>query len=76
MNKNLFWNELTQESKEMVKKWLGEYNNSESIASKVFELYEIGANQLGLILEEYAKKVDPNRYVKLRYKLFINKIID
>ena len=73
MNKELFWNELTEESKEMVREWLSRYNGSDSVAGRVFELYEEGASSAGMSLDEYLDEITPNDYVKLCYEDFLER---
>lgn len=73
MNKELFWNELTEESKEMVREWLSRYNGSDGVAGRVFELYEEGANSAGMSLDEYLDEITPNDYVKLCYEDFLER---
>ena len=70
MNKSLFWNELTEESKEMVKEWLGKHNGSDGVVGRVFALYEEGAISAEMSLEEYMETIPPNEYVESAYELF------
>ena len=73
MNKELFWNELTEESKEMVIEWLSGYNGSDGVFGRVFELYEEGASLAGMSVEEYLDEITPNDYVKICYEDFLER---
>ena len=52
MNSTKFWEMLNDESKEMAKKILSNYNGSNGVIGRIFELYEEGANNAGLTIEE------------------------
>ena len=73
MNEELFWDELTKESKEMVLEWLSGYAGSEGAIGRVFELYEEGADLSGMSLEEYIKEISPNEFVEYYYEGFITR---
>ena len=68
MNKNVFWNELTEENKEKVFEVLKNYSGSEGIDGRIFELFEEGAELAGYTVEEYAELITPNEYVEIRYE--------
>lgn len=67
MNSENFWNILTEENKEKVEELLKYYNGSDGYKGRIFELYEEGANAIGLTLDEYLKEITPNEYVEEMY---------
>ena len=73
MNKELFWDELTKESREMAREWLSEYNGSDGIVGRLFELYEEGASAAGMDTEEYLEEITPNDYVSICYDGFLER---
>ena len=73
MNSENFWNELTEENKEKAREWLKDYNGSDGVVGRVFELYEEGANGINMTIEEYLEEISPNEYVSISYDMFVDR---
>lgn len=70
MDKIKFWEMLSSESKEMVNEFLNDYNGSDGVVGRIFEMYEEGASMEEMTVEEYLEDVDPNEYVEYMYDGF------
>lgn len=71
MNEELFWNELTDSNKDKVIEFLEGYAGSDEIIGRIFELYEEGALEAEISVEEYVKQINPNEYVCCCYDDFL-----